>query len=112
MEEGLFYRRRYDKGVEYLEKYVESDIDNIKIECSINELFNVQLYNQGKSGMYVYEYCNDPFNIVREIIDNLNNKKIVNFNSDLMEVKIYASKENIDKLKSNQNTYMEKNCKK
>ncbi len=112
MEEGLFYRRRYDKGVERLEKYIELDIDNIKIECSINELFNVQLYNQGKSGMYVYECCNDPINIVREIIDNLNNRKIVNFNSDSMEVKIYASKENIDKLKSNQKIYMEKICKK
>ncbi len=112
MEEGLFYRRRYEKGVECIEKYIESDIDNIKIECSINELFNVQLYNQRENGIYVYEYCNDPINIVREIIDNLNNRKIVNFNSDLMEVKIYASKENIDKLKSNQNMYMEKICKK
>ncbi len=112
MEEGLFYRRRYEKGIEYFEKYIESDIDNIKIECSINELFNVQLYNQGKSGIYVYEYCNDPIDTVRSIIENLNNRKIVNFNSDLMEVKIYASKENIEKLKSNQNMYMEKTCKK
>lgn len=108
MEEGLFYRRSYKKGIECFEKYIESDIDNIKIECSINEVFNVELYNQGKNGMYVYEHGNSPITMARQIIENLNNKKIVNFNSDLMEVKIYASKENIDKLKSNQNTYMEK----
>ena len=112
MEEGLFYRRRDKKGVEYLEKYIESDIDNIKIECSINEVFTVELYNQGKNGMYVYEHSNNPIIMAREIIENLNNKKIVNFNSDLMEVNIYASKENIDKLKSNQNMYMEKTCEK
>lgn len=112
MEEGLFYRRRYEKGVECIEKYIESDIDNIKIECSINELFNVQLYNQRENGIYIYEYCNDPISIVRKIIDNLNDRKIVNFNSDSMEVKIYASKENIEKLKYNQNMYMEKTCKK
>lgn len=103
MEEGLFYRNY--KGIEK-ENYIEADIDNIKIECSVNELFSPKLskiYSKDKIGVYVYESLNDPINIARKVIENINDKKIIDFNNDLMDIKIYASKENIDKLKSNQN---------
>lgn len=108
MEDELFYNRRYIENSEYLEEYIESDIDNVQIECCINEFFNVKLYNRGKSGVYVYEYISHPINIVKKVIENINNKKFVDVNGDLIKVKIYASKENINKLKSNQKKYMEK----
>ena len=47
----------------------------------------------------------DELELYKNIINNLKNKKIVNYNNDIYDIKIYVSSGNLDKLKKNINNY-------
>ena len=81
-------------------KYVESDIKNIKIEYSINKYCDV-IEQTDKNYLSTYINCTKIPEMTKEIIKNINNKKLVPINTDIDDITIYASKENINKLKSN-----------
>lgn len=85
--------------------YVESDIDNIKVEYEINKYCKIK---DSKSGNYIYAWttCLNSSKIIHEFIDNFNNRKIVLINTDINSITIYASKENIEKLKNNFGDYI------
>ena len=51
--------------------------------------------------VYLYTTCNNPFKLAREVIKNANNKKIISFDNELKNIKVYTNKNNIDKLKAN-----------
>ena len=44
--------------------------------------------------------------IIREVIRNLNDKKVISINNEIRDVVIYANDENINKLKDNWNNYI------
>ena len=103
------YRYGYDKEI----KYIESNIDNIKVEYKVNKYCQLagERYYQN-DGIYLRGYCPDvlryndnPIELVRDFLDNLNDKKIEIQNSKLEDIIIYASKENIKKLKANMNNH-------
>ena len=103
------YRYGYDKEI----KYIESNIDNIKVEYKVNKYCQLasERYYQN-DGIYLRGYCPDvlryndnPIELVRDFLDNLNDKKIEIQNSKLEDIIIYASKENIKKLKANRNNH-------
>lgn len=85
--------------------YVESDIDNIKVEYEINKYCRV---NDAKNDKYIYAWstCSNPLKLIREFINNFNNKKILSVNTEIKNIVIYASKENIEKLKNNFDDYI------
>ncbi len=88
-------------------KYVEKDIKSLKIEVQMNK------YCQVKNLEYHQEItlitnCSKPFKLAKEVIKNLNNKKIVPLSSEIQEIIIYASSENINKLKTNASNYYQK----
>jgi regulator of replication initiation timing len=89
--------------------YIESDLSNIVVEIkhSKNALVNKYEYEDGQVQLYVNYNDFHFFKLVNDIIDDINNKEIINY--DDFEIKIYASKENIDKLKQNRDSYYEKN---
>lgn len=103
------YRYGYDKEI----KYIESNIDNIKVEYKVNKYCQLasERYYQN-DGIYLRGYCPDvlryndnPIELARDFLDNLNDKKIEVQNSKLEDIIIYASKENIEKLKANRNNH-------
>ena len=103
------YRYGYDKEI----KYIESNIDNIKVEYKVNKYCQLasERYYQN-DGIYLRGYCPDvlryndnPIELVRDFLDNLNDKKIEIQNSKLEDIIIYASKDNIEKLKANKNNH-------
>ena len=103
------YRYGYDKEI----KYIESNIDNIKVEYKVNKYCQLasERYYQN-DGIYLKGYCPDvlryndnPIELARDFLDNLNDKKIEVQNSKLEDIIIYASKENIEKLKANMNNH-------
>ena len=100
MHDGLFF------NLDNLddEKYIESDINNIRVEYSINNLCETESYEHD-NGVIIYGKCPNYFKLMRESINNINNKKIIPITSDLENVKIYASRENIKLLKENANKY-------
>ena len=91
----------YSDNFEYIEEYR----DNIKIVYEHTELYDLW-YNEDYDN-YIFlgfDNINNPFIFVREIIEDINNKKIVNYSN--FKIYIYASKDNIEKLKSNYNNYL------
>ncbi len=86
-------------------KYVEENIDNIKIEFEINKYYNLDIDVDSNIGINMVTYCNDPIKLTKEFIKSINNKKMPLLTSDINSIVVYASKENIEKLKINQENY-------
>ena len=88
-------------------RYVESDINNIKLEYEINRLckLNDEIHKDG--AIHVWAYCPNPTKLMKSYIDNINNKKIISINSNINSITIYASKENIIKLKNNREKFID-----
>lgn len=107
MEKNLFFDVYLDV------EYIESNIDNVKVEYTINEYFDVSSVYYGTGEKHLWTYCSNPLGMIKRIIDDLNNKKISNIDDGyyLEKLKVYASKENIKILKKNFEEYhsMQKN---
>ena len=99
MEDNLFFDVYQDI------EFIETDIDNIQLEYKVINLFDVKSYKTYNNRVYLHSFCSDPINLIKEIINNLNDKKIISFDSELADIKIYASKENIEKIKNNEKEY-------
>jgi len=90
---------------------IDNRIDNIKIDISSYSEYDVYLYNyriyHSDRDYLVYDisYDLDELGMYRNIMNNLRDKKIVNYDNDIYDVKIYVSSENLDKLKKNINNY-------
>ncbi len=84
-------------------EYVESDINNIKLEYKINKFCKLEKYNH--DDIHIWARCSNPIKLTNEFIKNLNNKKIIFNNNSLQDIVVYASKENINKLKNNKKNY-------
>ena len=89
------------------EDYIESDINNVVVEIkhAKNSLVYKYEYEDGQVQLYVNYNVFQFFKLINDIIDDINNKEIIYY--DDFEIKIYASKENIKKLKQNKSNYLE-----
>ena len=93
-------------GYHYPEvEYIESNNDNIKIEYTINEYCEISYSNLSDKVIHIWASCENPIKLVKEVISNFNEKKIVSINSQLQNIKIYTTKENIEILKKNYKNY-------
>lgn len=88
-------------------EYIESDISNIKIEYTINKFCDLKEEKDisNKNVNEAWSECEKPTKQVKEIIKNINNKKIVPINNNIQKIKLYASSQNIEKLKNNLDNY-------
>ena len=94
---------------------IDNSLDSIKLEITtygVNDayLYSYNSYNENgyKSEMFKiidisFDY--NEFEIYKDIIDNLKNKKIINYDGNY-DVKLYVSLENFTKLKENINKYV------
>ncbi len=86
--------------------YVQSDIDNIKVEYKINRYYKSKVYiPYNNEGIAIFTECTDPIKLMKEFVNNINNKRIVSLDSQISDITIYASKENIEKIKNNATEY-------
>lgn len=90
-----------------LVQYVESDNSNIKIEYEINKYCSSEYTYLSNSMIHIWGYCDNPIKLIKEIINNFNDKKIISINNDISNVKIYTTKENIEILKKNYQNYID-----
>ena len=97
MEEDLYIREF--KNIEY----IEEERDNIKLEFKINKGYNVSYHDENQYGVLLYTYCDNRFKFIKSFIDNLNNKKIINIEDSISDIKVYGNKSNINKIKANYN---------
>ncbi len=87
-------------------EFVEANINNIQVEYTVNKYCSVN-ESTHENILHAYGVCNEPMKIVREVIKNLNNRKVIGFDQYIEKVTIYANKQNIDILKSNTEKYFE-----
>ena len=91
-----------DVNYEYID-YSEEILSGKDGSYSTNRyIINVNLLNDE---LYVNYNDFQFFKLINDIIDDINNKEIIYY--DDFEIKIYASKENIKKLKQNKSNYLE-----
>lgn len=86
-------------------KYIEKDIDNVRIEYQVNKYYEVSLENTNYDGVFLYVDCIDEIKLVKDYINNINHKKIIPMDIEPTNIVIYASKNNIDKLETNEEKY-------
>lgn len=87
--------------------YIEKNIDNIEIEYTIDKECDINYYDEN-NGVYLYANCSNPSKIIKQIIKGVNNKKITIINDQVSDLKVYASKKNIEKMKTNYKNHIEK----
>ena len=93
-------------GYHYPEvEYIESNNNNIKIEYTINKYCEINHSELSDNVFHMWGSCENPIKLVKEVISNFNEKKIVSINSQLQNIKIYTTKENIEILKKNYKNY-------
>jgi len=101
MRDGLFFESNY-----YIE-YIESNIDNIKVEYTINKYCEIDYSDITSSNqIHLWSYCDNPIKMVKAIANNLGNKKIISITNEIDTLKIYASKDNINKIQNNREVYL------
>ena len=85
-------------------EYIPSDNTNIKIEYTINKNYNAVFSNYSNI-IHLWPNCNNPIELVKEVIENINNRKIIPLEGNINSIKVYTTLENINTLKNNKDNY-------
>ena len=81
-------------------KFIEKDIDNIEVEVKHNKYQEIYLNEVDNEVIYFIVEPSNVMEFIRNIIQDINSKELINYDF-IPETTIYASKENIEKLKQN-----------
>lgn len=86
-------------------EYIASDNTDVKIVVEHSRYMEANVYKKTDEALvWVYERQELTMDLIRELIDNINNKKIVTYNNDI-KIKVYTTEENIKILKDNEAEY-------
>ena len=97
MTDSLKIYSYYDTSIEY----VESDINNVVIEYSLNEACDLKEF-VGHSGDIVPDsVCSNVTGYIKNFVKNANDYKIIFMDGDIKNITVYANKNNIEKIKEN-----------
>lgn len=99
MKENLIITNNYGEI-----EYIETDDKNIKIEYRINKYCDID--DNNNNNIVAWTYCENPINIAKEYIKNLNDKKIIPINNSIEKMTVYTNKTNIETLKNNWDKYL------
>lgn len=102
MNDRLYFSL-FTSGNDY--EYVESDNTNVKVEYTINKYCSVATGQSDDGGVQMWSECSEPIKMFNAFVENLNNKKIISLDGSVKSMKIYTTKENIEKLKKNEEAY-------
>ena len=84
-------------------EFVESSNNDLKIVYTHPSFYKVQYVEEGNNGIWFNDYDVDVVLAIKSFIDNFNDKKLIAYNP--YSITVYTTKENIDKLKENKNSY-------
>jgi hypothetical protein len=111
IDEGMLKTQSFEHNVTantvidthyYDVEYIESDINNIKIEYTVNKYCDVYEYTEDDNSISASLECKNPMQMVRAVVKNLGDKKITSMSTNIEGMKIYANKANIELLKNNE----------
>ncbi len=87
-------------------EYIESDLENVKIVVKHSKLYDVKIMQESEAvDLCFMENDTKIMEVIRDVIDDINRKEIRNYDQPVIQV--YASKENIEKIKQNIKTRKE-----
>ena len=90
-------------------KYIESDNNNIKIEYDHTKYIDIDFYKNNNMIDYNYGITEtDTTNMIKDVLSSFNEKVI--FDPYYLNINVYTTKENIEKLKNNYNYKKESEC--
>lgn len=91
----------------YITEYIETDSDDITVEIERTKYLETNWYRYGNVIELYGNYDETKYmEMIRDGIDDINNRTIRDVQY-LAKTRIYASKENIEKLKQNEKSYRE-----
>lgn len=85
--------------------YVETPIEQVKIEYTINQFCNLGDYSMEQGGIHLFTSCENAMKMIREWLREFNEKRIIPMNNDINQIVVYASSENIEKIQNNLRKY-------
>ncbi len=101
MTDNLYIYNSY-----YSVEYVESPFDDLKIMIKHSNYYQPDIYHHNNMiSFHLNTKDNNRMDMVRRIIEDLNEKKLVNYTN--YKITIYTSKENMEKLEANKITYQQ-----
>lgn len=83
-------------------EYIESDINNVRIEYTVNKYCDVYEYTEDDNAISASVECKNPMQMVRAVAKNLGEKKLTSMSTNIESMKIYANKANIELLENNE----------
>lgn len=86
-------------------EYIPSDNTNLKIEYTINKNYEVVTLDYSENIIDLWPTCKNPIELIKEIIENLNNRKIIPIDGNIESIKVYTTLENINLLKQNKENF-------
>lgn len=102
MKENLMISNNYNTI-----EYIETEDEKVKIEYQINKYCDIE-DTENDDNIAAWTYCENPIQIAREYIKNINEKRVIPINSDIEKITVYTNKSNIEMLKSNSEKYLKK----
>lgn len=101
MSDGLFFDNYYGEI-----NYVENDNEDIKVVIRKSDFYDIDIRKE-ENGYYFYYYPVEEniMNKIRMIINDVNNKKLIDYSK--YKITIYTTKKNISTLKKNKLDYYE-----
>ena len=86
-------------------EYIPSDNTNLKIEYTLNKNYEVVILDYSENIINLWSTCKNPIELIKEIIENLNNRKVIPVDGNIESIKVYTTLENINLLKQNKDNY-------
>lgn len=86
-------------------EYIPSDNTNLRIEYTINKNYEVVTLDYSENIIDLWPTCKNPIELIKEIIENLNNRKIIPIDGNIESIKVYTTLENINLLKQNKENF-------
>lgn len=87
-------------------EYIESDLTNVRIVVKHSKIYDVKMIQEGDLvDLLFMEDKTKIMEVIRDTIDDMNRREIRNYYEPVIQV--YASKENIEKMKQNTRTRKE-----
>lgn len=100
MNDNLLFTALYD-NTEI--EYIESNNSNVLLEYKINKSCEINYFDENK--VHLWGECQNPIKLANAFFKNLNHKKITPIDCSIKSIKVYTTKENIEKLKKNEEAY-------
>ena len=105
MTDQLYFNTHYDI------EYIPSDNTNIRIEYETSDYCEMSTSDVGEYGVSLWNDCTEVPEMFKDMMKDINHKKIHVLNNTIQNIKVYTTQENINKMneiKTRQESLQEK----